>query len=137
MRSPDSQHLAEIQTWPQKWAIEEGDEQYGQQLLGPFGEFLLHLQAAGYAPNTIRHHKNGLFILGEQIIRRITRLDSLLQAPVTAISVMDNMINEFEGPLLFSLGYSENDQRQVDTTSRKLYKFRIHTRNSDTTRSGP
>jgi hypothetical protein len=84
-----------------------------------FPPFIEHLASTGLAAKTIRRHVDNLWILGGEIIRALNYDPSLRKKP--ADQLLRNAIDEFGGPLVRNA--SEEEQRSVDSTCRKLHRF--------------
>jgi hypothetical protein len=77
---------------------------------------------AGHAlsRNTLRLHRDNIWVLGGEVIRRLQMDCGLRSRPVEQV-VLD-LIGDDGGPLL-SHGQSEAEQRSFDATCRKLFRF--------------
>jgi hypothetical protein len=75
------------------------------------------------SPKTIQKHVNNLWVLGGEIIRDLHQTPSRRKVPVERL--LSDAIED-SGPLLYH-GDSEEQQRSLDSTCRKLRRF-LHQR---------
>ena len=113
-------YCPDLGEWPQRWQYEERDRIPGQALVDAFTPFLLHLLGSGLARKTLRRHRDNLWLLGGQIIRKIQQEPELRDRGVVA-TLLDAVDDEY-GPLL-DRHATEEDQRSFDATCRKLRAF--------------
>lgn len=97
----------------------EKDLPPGEALIVCFRPFIEHLASTGLSSMTIRRHIDNLWSLGGEIIRDLHYDPSLRKKP--AEQLLRNAIHEYGGPSVHNA--SEEHQRSVDSTCRKLYKF--------------
>ena len=91
----------------------------GEGLVICFRPFIEHLASTGLSPKSIRRHVDNLWAVGGEIIRDL-HYDPLLRKK-TAEQLLRAAVHEDGGPLLYN--GSEEEQRSVDLTCRKLYRF--------------
>ena len=91
----------------------------GEQILACLRPFLEHLAASALAPRTIRRHVDNLWVLGGEIIRDLHYDPSLRKR--TGDRLLRDVVHEDGGPLIHN--GSEEEQRSLDSTCRKLYRF--------------
>lgn len=108
--------------WPRSWRIEESDISVGQGIVEAFTPFLRALLDQRLADKTLRRHRDHLWLLGGEIIRRQHGGFALDEQPVTALIL--NLIAEDGGPLVWPR-ITESEQDSFDVTCRKLYRFLI------------
>jgi hypothetical protein len=101
----------------------EKDLPPGEKLVTCFRPFLEHLVGAQLSPKTIQRHVDNLWALGGEIIRDLHQDPSLRRKNIERI--LDERIDEEGGPLVYALESEEALQRSLDSTCRKLYRFRI------------
>jgi hypothetical protein len=89
-------------------------------MVGCFTPFLRDLLALALSGTTWRRHRDNVWLLGGEVIRRLQMDDALREAPIEQV-VLD-LIGDDGGPLL-SHGQSEAEQRSFDATCRKLFLF--------------
>jgi hypothetical protein len=97
----------------------ENDLPPGEALVACFRPFIEHLASSGLAPRTIRHHVGNLWLLGGEIIRDLNYNPSLRKK--TAEQLLRHAVYDDGGPLIHN--GSEEDQRSLDATCRKLHRF--------------
>lgn len=85
-----------------------------------FAPFLQHLLAQGYARKTLNRHRDYLWMLGGEIIRRRHEDPDVLAMPV--VTLLHNLLEEDGGPLIWPR-ISESEQNPFDATCRKLYHY--------------
>ncbi len=82
--------------------------------------FLREMLALSLSRKTLRQHRDNIWLLGGEVIRRLQMDSSLRRQPIQQV-VLD-LIGDDGGPLL-SHGQSEAEQRSFDATCRKLFRF--------------
>ena len=97
----------------------EKDLPPGEQLLACLRPFIEHLASSSLSPKTIRRHVDNLWMLGGEIIRDLHYDPSLRKRE--ADRLLRNAVHEDGGPLIHN--GSEEDQRSLDATCRKLHRF--------------
>ena len=97
----------------------EKDLPPGEELIICFRPFIGHLVSTGLSPKTIRRHVDNLWSLGGEIIRDLHYDPSLRKK--TAAQLLRNAVHEYGGPAVHNA--SEEQQRSVDSTCRKLHRF--------------
>ena len=100
-----SAYCKDLDRWARSWMGLEKDLPPGEALVACFRPFIEHLASSGLAPRTIRRHVNNLWLLGGEIIRDLNY----------------NPSYDDGGPLIHN--GSEEDQRSLDATCRKLHRF--------------
>ena len=117
---PDaSVYCANLPNWPRSWMGLEKDLPPGEGLVICFRPFIEHLASTGLSPKTIRRHVDNLWALGGEIIRDLHYDPSLRKK--TAEQLLRAAVHQDGGPLLYN--GSEEEQRSVDSTCRKLHRF--------------
>lgn len=109
----------DLHTWPRTWMGVEKDLPPGEALIVCFRPFIEHLAASGLSPKTIRNHVDNLWSLGGEIIRDLHYHPSLRKRP--ADRLLREAVHEWGGPAVHN--GSEDQQRSVDSTCRKLHRF--------------
>jgi hypothetical protein len=94
----------------------------GEELVGCFRPFLEDLVASDLSPKTIQKHADNLWALGGEIIRDLHETPSLRRKSMEQI--LDGRIDEEGGPLVYAMESEEGQQRSLDSTCKKLYRFR-------------
>ena len=98
----------------------EKDLPPGETLVACFRPFLEHLVTSGLSRKTIRKHANNLWVLGGEIIRDLNEDPALRKVPVER--VLADLLDDEGGPLIHNCD-SEEEQRSLDSTCRKLRRF--------------
>jgi len=114
-----SVYCRDLPNWPRSWMGLEKDLPPGEALIVCFRPFIEHLAATGLSPKTIRHHVDNLWAVGGEIIRHLHDDPSLRKK--TADQLLRAAVDPDGGPLLYNS--SEEQQRSVDSTCRKLHQF--------------
>lgn len=124
MRDADTAALAaycpDLAQWPERWQIDEHDLAPGQRIVEFLTPFLRHLLGAGLATKTLHRHRDHLWMLGGEIIRRRHDDDKLKKMPIA--KAIAELIEEEGGPLIWPR-ITEAEQNSFDATCRKLYKY--------------
>jgi hypothetical protein len=92
----------------------------GLRLAECFKPFLRNLPARRLSRQTLRRHRDNVWVLGGKVIRALQIDSDLRRRPIEQL--VRNLISEDGGPLL-SHGQSEAEQRAFDATCRKLSRF--------------
>lgn len=85
-----------------------------------FRPFLEHLVASGLSRKSVCKHIDNLWVLGGEIIRDLNEDPSQRKVPVERI--LFDLVDDEGGPLIHG-GASEEEQRSLDSTCRKLRRF--------------
>jgi hypothetical protein len=110
----------DLPQWPQRWQIESSDIAVGQRIVEAFKPFLHHLIRKGLAPKTLRRHRDHLWMLGGELIRRRHEEPELKSRSVS--SLIAELIDDETGPLIWPR-ISESAQDAFDVTCRQLHRF--------------
>ena len=102
----------------------EKDLPPGEALIVCFRPFIEHLATSGLSPKTIRQHVDNLWSLGGEIIRDLHYDPSLRKRP--AERLLREAVHEYGGPSVHN--GSEEQQRSVDSTCKKLHRFLTQTK---------
>lgn len=92
----------------------------GEQIVQVLMPFLLHLLDQGLAKATISRHRDNLWTLGGELIRR--RYDDHALAKKQVKHVLCELIEGDGGPLMWPR-ISEYQQDSLDATCRKLRRY--------------
>jgi hypothetical protein len=109
----------DLDNWPRSWMGLEKDLPPGEALVVCFRPFIEHLAASSLSPKTIRRHVDNLWLLGGEIIRDLNYTPALRKVP--AEKLIRDVVGADGGPLIYN--GSEEEQRSLDSTCRKLYRF--------------
>jgi len=114
-----SAYRPDLDNWPRSWMGLEKDLPPGEELVGCLRPFIEHLASSSLSPKTIRRHVDNLWLLGGEIIRDLNY--DLALRKMAADRLLRNVIHEDGGPLIHN--GSEEEQRSLDSTCRKLHRF--------------
>ena len=114
------QACPDLNNWPQSWRYDELDVAVGQQIVEILTPFLLHLLDQGLARKTVSRHRDNLWVLGGELIRRRYEDDELARLDVE--SALRQLIEDDGAPLMWPR-ISESEQDSLDATCRKLHQF--------------
>jgi hypothetical protein len=117
--SAASAYGRDLDDWPHSWMGLEKDLPPGEALVVCFRPFIEHLAASSLSPKTIRRHVDNLWRLGGEIIRDLNYNPALRK--VAAQKILRDVVGADGGPLIYH--GSEEEQRSLDSTCRKLYRF--------------
>jgi hypothetical protein len=78
------------------------------------------LLSLGLSPNTLRKHRDNLWLLGGELIRELWETPKLKKRLIA--DLMATSLDDDGGPLL-SHHPSEEQQRSFDSTCRKFHRF--------------
>ena len=124
LKPQDAQRLRQacpdLDDWPRSWHVEPADLVVGQQIVQLLTPFLLYLLDQGLARATVRRHRDNLWSLGGELIRRRYDDDDLARQGVT--DAIRQLIESDGGPLMWPR-ITESEQDSLDTTCRKLNRF--------------
>jgi hypothetical protein len=110
----------DLDNWPRSWHYEPQDLPVGEQIVQLFVPFILDLLDQGLAMKTVRRHRDNLWVLGGEIIRR--RHQDEEDARLQPGALLRRLVNEFGGPTVWPR-ISESEQESLDATCRKLHRF--------------
>jgi hypothetical protein len=116
---PLQSYCPDLDQWPSSWAYEKRDIPCGLRIVECFTPFLREMLARSLSRKTLRQHRDNIWVLGGEVIRRVQMDSGLRTRPVERV-VLD-LIGDDGGPLL-SHGPSETEQRSFDATCRKLFR---------------
>jgi len=114
------QACPDLDDWPRSWHVEPDDIVIGQQIVTLFTPFLLHLLDQGLAKATVRRHRDNLWELGGELIRRRYDDDELARHNVA--DAIAQLIEGDGGPLIWPR-ITQAEQDALDATCRKLDRF--------------
>jgi hypothetical protein len=117
---PLQSYCPDLEQWPASWAYEARDIPHGLRMVECFKPFLREMLARSLSRKTLRLHRDNIWVLGGEVIRRVQMDSGLRRRPVEQV-VLD-LIGDDGGPLL-SHGEPEAEQRSFDATCRKLFRF--------------
>jgi hypothetical protein len=110
----------DLDEWPQRWQGEAADLVPGAAIVTAFKPFLLALLRGPLAKRTFNRHRDNLWLVGGEMIRR--RYDDPGLKRLPADQLIRRLIDADGGPLIWPR-ISESEQNAVDATCRKLHQF--------------
>ncbi len=113
-------YCPDIENWPKCWSYEERDLAPGHRIVEFFKPFLLHLLSKKLAASTLRRHRDHLWMLGGEVIRRRQEDAHLRHLPIEKVAFA--LLEEDGGPLIWPR-ITEREQDAFDASCRKLYRF--------------
>jgi len=113
-------YCPDLDQWPTSWMYEDRDVAPGRQMVECFKPFLRHLLSRGLSRKTLRQHRDNLWLLGGELIRRLHEAPRLRKRSIDQV-VLQTLDDE-GGPLICH-GAAEHQQRSFDATCRKFYRF--------------
>jgi hypothetical protein len=116
------QACPDLDNWPQSWRYDEVDIAVGQQIVEILTPFLLHLLDQRLARKTVSRHRDNLWVLGGELIRRRYEDDELARLDVK--DALQQFIDSDGAPLICPR-ISESEQDSLDATCRKLHRFML------------
>jgi len=115
-----SKILESMSDWPESWAIDEGDNQKGAEIVADLKGFAESLVELRLAPTTIRRHVNNLWLLGGEIIRELNFDRD--QREKTASELLEDSVDDEGGPYCRHLE-TEAETKSFDATCKKLNAY--------------
>jgi hypothetical protein len=110
------QACPDLHEWPKSWHVEPADIALGQRIVQVLTPFLLDR----LAKTTVRRHRDNLWLLGGELIRR--RYDDAALARQDIQRALQQLIHNDGGPLIWPR-ITESEQDSLDATCRKLHRF--------------
>ena len=113
-------YCPDIEDWPKRWSYEDSDLASGHRIVEFFKPFLLHLLAKKLATSTLRRHRDHMWMLGGEVIRRRQEDSHLRHLPVEKVTFA--LLEEDGGPLIWPR-ITEQEQDAFDASCRQFYRF--------------
>lgn len=110
----------DLAQWPESWRIEPADLAIGQRIVAAITPFMIDLLTQRYAAKTLARHRDHLWMLGGEIIRRRHDDADLARRPVE--DLLRDLVEEDGGPLIWPR-ITESEQNSFDATCRKFHRF--------------
>ncbi|MGB5201045.1 MAG: hypothetical protein WBR56_14230 [Sedimenticolaceae bacterium] len=110
----------DLPQWPQRWQIASGDLAVGERIVEAFKPLLRYLIRRGLTPKTLRRHRDHVWMLGGELIRRRHEDSDLKSQSVSEL--ITELIDDETGPLIWPR-ISESEQDAFDVTCRQLHRF--------------
>jgi hypothetical protein len=117
-------YCPDLDRWPQRWQFDEHDLLPGQRIVEVLKPFLLHLLDTGLAIKTLHRHRDNLWLLGGELIRR--RYDDEGLKKMSIDDAIAQLLEEDGGPLIWPQ-ITEAQQNSFDATCRKLFTYLFST----------
>ncbi|MEJ8827533.1 hypothetical protein WKW80_37110 [Variovorax humicola] len=114
------QACPDLDNWPNSWSYDQPDLAVGQRIIEVLIPFLLDLLNQGLARQTVRRHRDNLWALGGELVRRRYEDDDLARMDVS--DALEQLMQGDGGPFMGSR-ISEAEQDSLDATCRKLRRF--------------
>lgn len=115
-----AQYCPDLEHWARSWCCEQSDLVQGQRIVKFLKPFLLYLLNQRLSAKTLPKHRDHLWMLGGEVIRRRQENSTLRRVAVERATFA--MLEENGGPLIWPR-ISESEQDAFDATCRKLYRF--------------
>ena len=115
------QYRPDLGNWPQSWRIEDQNVPIGERIVESLKPFLINLLMQGLADKTLARHRDHMWLLGGEIIRR--RHDDPDRAKMPVEDLLFDLLEDEGGPLIWPR-ITASEQNAFDATCRKLYRFR-------------
>ncbi len=109
----------DFEEWPHNWMGLDEDLAYGKKLLEEFRPFAEHLVSSGLSDKTIKKHLTNLWLLGGELIRKVSDEE---EYDITPRTLLSDSIDSYGGPSCRHL-HSETEEKSFDSTCKKLYKY--------------
>ena len=122
----------DLADWPKRWQYSADDLVPGAAIVAIFKPFLLDLLRRELSKNTFNRHRDNLWQLGGEAIRRRYEDPALAKLPIDAL--IHQLIEPDGGPLIWPR-ISETEQNAIDATCRKLYRFLNHSTSAERLKS--
>ncbi len=91
------------------------------EIIKIYNDFWEDLSLSSKSKTTKIRYANGLSSIGGHIIDRLfNRYPEDYDPNKSGFNVLLDFVDEYEGPLIYE---TENEQREIDLVSKKLYKF--------------
>jgi hypothetical protein len=78
-------YCPDLQQWPRSWQGEERDVPPGEKIVEYFTPFLRHLLKSNLSRVTLRKHRDNLWMLGGEIIRKLHETPRLRKQPMADV----------------------------------------------------
>ena len=115
-----ARYCPDLAQWPERWQVDNHDIAVGQRIVAFFKPFLLHMIGEKLATKTLHRHRDHLWMLGGELIRKRHEDTTFKKMPID--QSIAEMIEEDGGPLIWPM-ITQAEQNSFDATCRKLYKF--------------
>ena len=110
--------------WAEYWRIglkPNEEKSLSLEIIKIYKEFWKQQSLSSKSKTTRRRYSNGLAAIGSHIIDQLFNIyPEKYDQNKSASDVLLDFVDKYEGPLIYE---TENEQREIDLVSRKLYKF--------------
>ena len=110
--------------WAEYWRIglkPNEEKLLSLEIIKIYKEFWKQQSLSSKSKTTRRRYSNGLAAIGSHIIDQLFNFyPEKYDQNKSASDVLLDFVDKYEGPLIYE---TENEQREIDLVSRKLYKF--------------
>ena len=110
--------------WAEYWRIglkPNEEKSLSLEIIKIYKEFWKQQSLSSKSKTTRRRYSNGLAAIGSHIIDQLFNMyPEKYDQNKSASDVLLDFVDKYEGPLIYE---TENEQREIDLVSRKLYKF--------------
>ena len=110
--------------WAEYWRIglkPNEEKLLSLEIIKIYKEFWKQQSLSSKSKTTRRRYSNGLAAIGSHIIDQLFNpYPEKYDQNKSASDVLLDFVDKYEGPLIYE---TENEQREIDLVSRKLYKF--------------
>ena len=110
----------DLADWPKRWQYSANDLGPGVAIVTIFKPFLLDLLRRDLSKTTFNRHRDNLWQLGGEAIRRRYEDPALAKLPLDVL--IRQLIEPDGGPLIWPR-ITETQQNALDSTCRQLYRF--------------
>ena len=110
--------------WAEYWRIglkPNEEKSLSLDIIKIYKEFWKQESLSSQSKTTRRRYSNGLAAIGSHIIDQLLNMyPEKYDQNKSASDVLLDFVDKYEGPLIYE---TENEQREIDLVSKKLYKF--------------
>ncbi len=111
-------------TWAEYWRIglkPNEEKSLSLEIIKIYKEFWKQQSLSSKSKTTKRRYSNGLAAIGSHIIDQLFNLyPEKYDQNKSASDVLLDFVDKYEGPFIYE---TENEQREIDLVSKKLYQF--------------
>ena len=104
-------YCPDLDEWPARWRYEQRDVAPGQKLVECFKPFLCHLLTLDLSRKTLHRHRDNLWLLGGELIRKLHETPGFRRRPIDQLVLA--AVDEDGGPLIHH-GTEESSRPPAD-----------------------
>ena len=123
-----ARYCPDLENWAKSWRIDDSDLAAGRRIVEFFKPFLLHLLTRGLSAKTLHRHRDHLWMLGGEVIRR--RREDVHRRRLPVEQVTFALLEDDAGPLIWPR-IAEREQRSFDSTCGKFHRFLTSSQTDD------